>query len=201
MVSLGSAVSMPSSKVLFATKCWSGDWAKMLAGGFDDKWKTIGYPFDDKVLILNNGVPEGVEGFRAKQTGNVYADGEKGAIEAAKGYDYLCFVQGDCITQGGDWVTTGIDYLEHWPSISVVSPRSEVNTWDDKKGLDRYMSDQAWLVRVSEFSNQDIYQYPGVDPDYPDYAPNSFEHQVGRYLKSTNRYRKILDGFWTVHGV
>lgn len=190
---------MVSSKVIFASKCWQGDWQKILAGSFNRKWQNVKYPFDGMILVLNNGVPEGFEGFRAKQTGNVYADGELGAVEAAKDYDYLCYVQGDCITEGGDWVTPGIKILEENPDIAVVSPGSDVNTWHDKDGLDHYMSDQAWLVRVKEFSDPKVYQYPGTDPDYPSYGGDSFEHMVGKYLKATGRYRKILPEFWTHH--
>lgn len=186
-------------RVMFATKAWSKDYQKFLSGALERKVAAIGYPFDNQVLILNNGVPEGIEGIRAKQTGNVYGDGELAAVEAAKDYDYLCFVEGDCLTTGGDWVTPAIKILEHNPRVAVVSPASDVNTWHDERGNDHYMSDHAWIVRVKEFSNPEIYKYPGVDPDYPDYGGNSFEHMVGKYLKATGRYRRILTDFYISH--
>lgn len=201
--------------VTFATKCWEKDWKQMLAGGFDRKVATIGYKFTDKFVVINNGVPEGIKftPFAAVDVNddelkeifglteiNHYASGELTAIDEAV-TEYLCYVQGDCLTEGGDWVTPGVKVLESEPNVMVVSPGSEVNTWHDKDGYDHYMSDQAWLVRVKDFRTPDVYQVEGVDPDYPSYGGNSFEHMVGKYLKQSGRTRKILPEFWTIHGV
>ncbi len=81
----------------------------------------------------------------------------------------------------------------------VVSPLSEVNTWHDADDYDHYMSDQAFVVRVKDFLNPEVYHVPGTDPDYPDYGGNSFEHMVGKYLKKTGKKRKILTDFWVNH--
>lgn len=203
----------------------------MLAGGFDRKVEACNYPFDDKMIILNNAeypdrIIDQLEELTENATyaqdlkhaiardfkvhdPNVYALSELVAIWIARSdpetdwHDYLVYVQGDCITQG-DWIKKGIKILEENPDVSVVSPASEVNTWHDpvtKK--DHYMSDQAWLVRVEEFRNPEVYQYSlkmPQDPDYPDYGGNSFEHMVGQYLKATGKYRYIVEDAWTIHG-
>lgn len=197
-------------KVLFATKTYGGDWKSMVAGGFKRKLEAVNYPFDSTMLVFNNGISIETGNMikyladltpKVTKFANPYLDGELLAVMSAKGFDYLCFVQGDCITTGGDWITPGIKVLENQPRTAVVSPASEVNTWHNDKGLDHYMSDQAFLVRVSEFSNPNIYEYPGVDPDYPSYGKDSFEHRVGKYLKATGRYRRILSDFWVNHPV
>ena len=205
--------------VTFATKCWGGDFDKFLGGAFDRKVTAIGYPFDDSVLVLNNGIPSDIpwhrsfinavalkeellqnigreeEDFRG---GLNYALGELAAVWYTAS-TYLCFVQGDCITQGGDWVTPGIQLLEREKNVVVVSPASEVNTWHDEKGYDHYMSDQAFLVRTADFHNPELYSYLGTDKDYPDYGGLSFEHLIGNYLKATGKKRKILKSFYVLH--
>ncbi len=133
------------------------------------------------------------------QNGYVYAVGELTAIWAARNADYLCYIQGDCITYpASDWVTEAIEILENTPEISVVSPYSEVNTWGD---TDQYMSDQAWVVRVPEFMG-DIYNHsPEYSHDYPSYGGRSFEYIVGQYLIHSGQKRKILKKHYVVHGI
>lgn len=221
-------MSSPSvkPKVLFATKCYGKDYLPFLSSAFTHKYKSIGYPFDGTVLMLNNGIPEdmkwaltGANGFtldvepalpivyehfgltdESFEGGKWYSVAELTALFYAQeeGYDYLCWVQGDCLAQD-DWVEEGIEILESNPDIAVVSPWSDVNTWHDNDGLDHYMSDQAFLVRVKEFAQKDVYHYPGTDSDYPSYGGNSFEHMVGKYLKATKRFRKILINYWCTH--
>jgi len=202
------------STVTFASKCWGGDYKKFLAGAFERKRDAIEYSFSHQVLLINNGVPEDIDFgsistirvnpevsqtiFRVNNA-NHYATGELSAIFASGFDSYLCYIQGDCITQGGDWVTPGIAILESEPDVMVISPHSEVNTWHDKDGYDHYMSDQAWLVRVSDFLKPEVYQVEGTDPDYPSYALDSFEALVGRYLKSSGKKRKILSDFYVQH--
>lgn len=182
----------------------------MLAGAFDRKAESCQYPFTDKLLVVNNGVSaEGASALAdafpfvwfVERYINPYVDGELAAIDAADIYDYLCFVQGDCLIDPPyDWVTPGIKILEENPEISVVSPASAVNTWHDKNGLDRYCSDQSWLVRVEEFQGGDVFtHWKEHDPDYPSYAPRSFESLVGAYLKATGKYRKIIEEAWCQH--
>lgn len=183
-----------------------------------------GYNFDREILILNNtsnpdSVSDALEEFATEEVYYAldlahkfsginykleYALGEMVAIyvvgaDPESCTDYLCYVQGDCITDGGDWVTPGIAILESESDVMIVSPASEVNTWHDKEGYDHYMSDQAWLVRVNDFANPEIYKVGGIDPDYPDYGGNSFEHMVGKYLKKSGKKRKILKDFYTFH--
>lgn len=198
------------SKVLFTSKTWGGDWQRILSGGFNRKWQSIGYPFDNIMLIMNNGIPE--EGILALAeltplvipatpfSGNVYADAERTAVTIAQDFDYVVFVQGDCQTEG-DWVTPGIEILENEPNVMVVSPGSEVNTWHDKDGYDHYMSDQAFLVRPQDFLRPTIFKDYPQDPDYPSYGGNSFEHMVGSYLKESGRTRKIVAEGWCYHGI
>lgn len=219
-------------KVLFATKTWQGDWQKMLAGAFDRKVASCQYPFDQAILYVNNGVPsdiyssdlpvENVEHWKNWMLdffhlseedfkgGYYYSNCELTSIFLAgynlnepTNFDYICYLQGDCLIDPQyDWITPGIQILENRPQISVVSPASAVNTWHDENGLDHYFSDQAWLVRVSEFRNPEVYQYSlkvPHDPDYPDYGGNNFEHMVGCYLKATGKYRKIIEEAYLVH--
>lgn len=215
-------------RVLFASKCYGRDYLGFLKGMFELKVDAIGYPFESKVLMLNNGIPEEMKtaltataGFtldveamlpyiyehfnlsdESFGEGKWYSVAELGAILFAykEGYDYLCYVQGDCITQNGDWVTPGIAILEENPKVMVVSPASEVNTWHGDDGYDHYMSDQAWLGRVADLADPQVYHVEGVDGDYPSYGGNSFEHMVGKYLKQSGKMRQILPQYWTYHG-
>ena len=127
--------------------------------------------------------------------GNVYAMGERTAIIKCQS-EFLCFVQGDCVTEGGDWVTPGILALQSEPDVLVVSPASEVNTRGD---YDPYCSDQAFLVRVADFYNHKVFSYRTIDPDYPSYGGLSFEHLTGNYMKATGKKRKILTDFYVQH--
>lgn len=213
--------------VVLATKCWGGDYKRFLGDIFVEKSKVIGFPFKEEILVVNNEVPlEAVNALVLRNhcittdhvIGGVslyfsipeeelkklrkYTLGELSAIwSQRKGTrcEYLCFVQGDCITEGGDWVTPAIKVLENEPDVMVVSPASEVNTWHDKDGYDHYMSDQAFVVRVKDFLNPEVYKVEGVDPDYPAYGGNSFEHMVGKYLKHSGKKRKILTDFYVIH--
>lgn len=204
----------PEVKVAFVSKAWGGDYEKFLSGAFERKRDAVPYPFDWHLLVANNGVPEeaplrdlpfatcwvGLEQ-QLHKADNYYATGELCAVWQCHGHgsEYLCFVQGDCVTEGGDWVTPAIKVLEKEPDVMVVSPLSEVNTWHDAQGYDHYMSDQAFVVRVKDFMNPEVYAVVGTDPDYPDYGGDSFEAMVGKYLKKSGRKRKILTGFWTIH--
>lgn len=201
--------------IAFATKTWGGDYQKFLSGAFERKIEATSYPFDGAILVKNNGVPEDVNFSFPKFTqdaipilGNIYCMGERSAVIFSETFEYLCYVQGDCLTMGilgskpggsGDWITPGITILEAESDVMVVSPASDVNTWHDKDGYDHYMSDQAWLVRVKDFLNPEVYQVEGIDPDYPSYGGNSFEHMVGKYLKKTGKKRKILNDFYILH--
>lgn len=198
-------------KVLFCSKTYFGDYHKFLSGAFDRKVPP--YPFDDKILMLNNGVPEGVK-FPCKTLDVIplidqvldfynlkHADIAKGfwysiaeltAIYYAKDYDYLCWVQGDSLTEG-DWITPGIKILEEDKTVSAISPYSECNTWGD----DWHFSDQSFLIRVKEFRNP-IYEVSDV-PDYPEYAGETFEKMCGNYLKKNHLTRKILHDFYQHH--
>lgn len=192
--------------VTFASKCWGGDAGKFLSGAFERKAAACEYPFSLTLLVINNGVGEELDGVLAGHAdaavrapeGNVYAAGERKACSSCQS-EFLCFVQGDCITQGGDWITPGLLVLRSEPDVMAVSPSSEVNTWHGADGYDRYMSDQAWLVRTKDFQDRAVYAAGAHDPDYPAYAPGSFEASVGRYLKKTGKKRKILEEFWVSH--
>lgn len=197
------------SKVLFATKCWEKDWQKMLAGGFDRKVESCQYPFDASLLIINNGISnEGIDALqeaffftsKVKNFSNPYADAELLAVEKAIRYDYLCYVQGDClISPASDWVTPAIKTLEENPHISVVSPASDCNTWHDPKThLDQFFSDHAFLIRVSEF-RKPIYDTEGVIPEFPPHGGQSFEHMAAKYLRKAGKYRYIMEDVWVNH--
>jgi hypothetical protein len=191
--------------VTFATKCWGGDYHKFLSGAFERKKSAIGYLFDKEYLVVNNGIPEGisfpfntVDAFNAPSVLNVYARGEVAAVFAAK-TDYICFVQGDAITEGGDWVTPALKILENELDVFLVSPASEVNTWHNVDGYDHYCSDQAFIARVSDLQEPVTYSVEGIDTDYPSYGGDSFEHMIGKYLKATGKKRKILEEFYVHH--
>lgn len=215
---------MNDGSVTFATKCYEMDWKKIVFGGFQRKVAACQYPFERKVLVINNVIdqdgvreaarwvtpdfcfahPDSIQSqFRLNGPPNVFASGELAAVGMANsdysGTGYLCYVQGDCITSGGDWVTPAIKVLRSEPDVMVVSPASEVNTWNDEEGYDRYMSDHAFVVRVKDFINPEFYAVAGIDSDYPLYGGNSFEHMVGKYLKATGKKRKILTDFYVQH--
>jgi hypothetical protein len=222
---------MPS--VLFATKCWEGDWLKMASGGFKRKVDSLQYPFDATLLVINNvkdeeavknslegvstyllSVSEALQGilssFNLKETdfiepktgvnGFLYAIGELAAVYGSKGYDYLCYLQGDCLLHPStNFVEEAIAVLEKNPNIAIVSPYSEVNTWADDKDLDQKCSDQCFVVRVNEFLSP-IYSYmEPYQPEYPEYGGRSFEYMVGQYLINTNRWRMILRNHYVLH--
>ena len=192
-----------------------------MQGEFDKKCPP--YPFDDKILFINNEISRDVKfpcktirvddyiipvldffGLNADSftkngnSGFWYSIAELTAIYMAKDFDYLCWVQSDCRTKG-DWITPGLKELDK-KDISVVSPVSAVNTWHKRDGLDQFFSDQAYLIKVSEFRKK-IYDYKEpYQPEYPFYGGASFEYKVGQYLKNNNKYRRILDKFWCEHG-
>lgn len=218
------------STVCFATKCYEKDWRKMTYDfknkmkschyPFDSSLLVINNVRDEDVVKnALSGVSEHLISVKSVlndvlssfnlemsdfiepttgQDGFLYAIGELCAVYCTSKYDYLCFVQGDCIIYpASDWVTEAVEILENNPNISVVSPYSEVNTWGD---LDQYMSDQAFVVRVSEF-NQPIYNFKEVsNPDYPDYGGRSFEYMVGQYLVEAKKWRRILKTSYVIHG-
>lgn len=202
-------------KVLFATKCYEKDYHKFLSGAFERKLESCCYPFTDQWLMLNNGVPDDVEftpktvnvlehqadaldffdltrdDFKASQgNGYWYSIAELVTIYLAEEFDYLCWVQGDClISPSKDWISEGIQILESDQSISIVSPGSEVNTYGE---IDQECSDQAFLIRVSEF-RKPIYSWIEPEqPNYPSYGGESFEFKVGQYLKNNGKGRRIL---------
>ena len=195
--------------ITFASKTSYKDYVKFLAGAFDRK---VTGDFDDKYLMINNGVPDNVKfpmkTYRVDEiitqvlnhfgldegsftenghNGYYYSVAELCAIYLCK-TKYLAYVQSDCITDG-DWVKDGIEILEKEKQISVISPYSEVNTYGE---LDYMFSDQAFLIRADEF-NKPIYSF--TEPElnnYPDYGGNSFEKMVGRYLHNSGKRRMIL---------
>jgi len=200
---------MKSPSVTFATKTWKEDYTLFLADEFEKKFSF--YDFDEKYLMINNGVPDGAK-FPAKthkvqdtmtevlkyfdlddgsftENGNNglwYSIAELTAIYFCK-TKYFCYVQGDCTAD--DFVTRGLGILEKEKQISVVSPYSEVNTYGE---MDMMFSDQAFLVRTDEFKKK-IYNFTSPDLDnYPEYGGNSFEKMVGRYLHNSGQRRFIL---------
>lgn len=204
-------------RILFATKCWGADWDKFLAGALERKTDAIGYPFTERWLLVNNGVPEAdfkadrvirvdqhdeetLEHFNLKygdfDGGYNYSIAELVCLYLADGFDYLCWVQGDCLPERGDWVTKGIEILENDYNISVISPGSEVNTWGE---IDQFFSDQSFLVRVKEFRKQ-IYNYDEPElPQYPPHGGQSFERRAARYLRNNGKGRRVLYDFTYIH--
>jgi hypothetical protein len=205
-----------NSPLTYATKCWGGDYEKFLSGAFDRK--ALG-EFYDKYLIINNGVPDNVKfpmkTYKVSESATEvlnHFDLDEGSFteNGHNGYNYsiaeltaiykcntkyLCWVQGDCVTEG-DWVKRATDILEKEKQISVVSPYSEVNTYGE---LDMMFSDQAFVIRADEF-NKKIYNFTTPELDnYPDYGGNSFEKMVGRYLHNTGQRRLILYENYTHH--
>ena len=205
-------------KVLFATKCWGGDWQKFLAGAFERK--VPDYPLCEKWLLINNSVPPKVK-FKVDKTirvedyaeralnffnlkesdfkgGYVYSIAELVCLYLAKDFDYLVWIQGDVMVDG-KWVKKALQILRKKHYIAVVSPSSEVNTYHDELGLDQEFSDQCFVVRVREFRQQ-IYNYKSPNQkNYPDYGGHSFEYKCGQYLKNNNKFRKILTCAWAHH--
>lgn len=215
-------------RVLFATKCWKGDYDKFMSNCLRDKVEATKYPFDEQLLVMNNGLTEDMktelnhrynvldaedmtpmvyDWFNINDDhfdgGKNYAIAELVAMYYAHkaNFDYVCWVQGDCITQNGDWVTSAIEILENEPDCLLVSPASEVNTWHGSDNKDKYCSDQAFVARCKDMINPQIYSIAGYDPDYPFYGKNSFEAMIGKYLKAGSKYRKILDEYWCVHPI
>jgi hypothetical protein len=213
-------------KTLFATKVWSGDYTKFLSGAFERKYKPLNFDFNVKWLLKNNGLPEGVkfscadryidveknsqEALRwfglnrnsfkvGNNDGYYYSIAEITLLYLAGGFDYLVYIQGDTIIKKGDgFVKKAIKVLEEDEFISVVSPKSDVNTWENKLGLDTFFSDQAFVIRVPEFRKR-IFNYPGVIKEFPEYAGDSFEHKICKYLRANHKYRLILKDYYAFH--
>ncbi len=122
-------------KVLFSTKTWEGDWQKIVSGGFTRKVLAASYPFDSRLLVVNNtkqprGIFEGfsddvifVEDLKDKtlaffglkeedfKGGYYYSIAELAELQYAFGqdYDYLVHYASDTISTPGDWVSKGIE--------------------------------------------------------------------------------------------
>ncbi len=208
-------------KVLFTTKTWKEDYTKFLSGAF--KRKVLNYSFSERWLMLNNEVPKEVEfnqpyrvievAKHAKQTleffnltkedfkgGYWYSIAELVCLYLAKDFDYLVWVQGDCLMEDSKgFVEKAIKILENKPHISVVSPTSEVNTWHNDLNLDQFFSDQCFVVRVKEF-RQPIYNYntPKLN-QFPSHGGNSFERLAARYLHNNSKFRRILNEYHLFH--
>jgi hypothetical protein len=159
--------------VAFASKCWEEDWHKLMLTFFEL-------------------TPESFNG------GYHYSVAELMAIYLAKDFDYLCWVQGDCMPTTQGWVSEGIHILEQNPLVSVVSPFSEVNTWHDGASQDQFFSDQAFLIRTAEF-RQPIYSGGEDILEYPPHGGDSFEKKVAQYLRKAETYRQILPHHWYTH--
>lgn len=224
----GIIYGQKKDRVIFVTKTYKNDFVYFLQDAFQKKKEAIGYSFFSHALMLNNGIPEEMkwaltsnvgctldvesmipvvlDHFRLTmkrlESGFWYVIAELAAIYYAsqEKYDYLCWVQGDCLTRGGDWVTPAIKILKKEKETILVSPASDVNTWHDQDGYDHYCSDQAFIGRVADLAKPEPYQVEGTDPDYPRYAPDSFEAMVGKYLKASGKKRKILSDYWVYHG-
>jgi len=217
--------------ILMATKCWEGDYAKFLEDAFKHKWKPLNFEFEEKWLMLNNGVPKQTQkeylkyadkaidvkfyipyvlsffGLKKKdfKGGFWYSIAELTCIFLAEYFDYLFWIQGDCILKKpfrylpNKFIQKGIKILKTNPHISVVSPESEVNTWHDDSGLDQFFSDQCFLIRIKEF-RQKIYNYktPKLN-EFPSHGGDSFERLCARYLRNNNKYRRILNESYLIH--
>lgn len=207
-------------RVVFATKTCFQDYHYFLSGAFERKWKACEYPFDKKILFINNGVPDiefpcktikveplidetldffglNRDSFKTDNgNGFWYSIEELVELYYLKDFDYLVHFSSDALMYpSGDWITPGLEILKNEPDVSIVSPLSEVNTWGD---YDQFCSDQAYLIKISEFRNK-IFDIPGVIKDYPDYGGDSFEHKIGKYLRTYNKKRRILNGFYYHH--
>lgn len=203
-------------KVAFVTKTSLKDWPKFLSGAFERKYDSCGYDFDAKYLMLNNGIPEGVnfscdtiavepsidevldffkltrDDFKLNgYDGLWYSIAELTAIYKIKA-EYICYIQSDVlVTPPYDWITPGLKYLDEY---SMVAPLSEVNT----RGDDMFCSDHAFLIRTEEY-RKPIYNIPGYMKEHPIYAGNYFEMMVSKYLHKTGRKRKIINEAWYEH--
>jgi len=211
-------------KVLFATKVWSGDLNKFLRGAFERKVDGCGFNFADRWLMINNGIPcRAVDDLRisgkkiivadhAQETldyfgltedsfegGYVYSIAELVCLYLAKDFDYLVWVQGDCLLEQSNSSFAGDAIAELIGEVSTVAPLSNCNGYHDKNGLDHFFSDQCYVVKVPEY-RQKIYGLTApVLPEYPPHGGSSFERMVGRYLHTSKRYRKILTNYYVHH--
>ena len=209
-------------RTIFATKTWKGDYTKFLSGAF--KRKVPKYGFVQKWLFLNNEVPKNsfnnfkegkvfevskyaqkaLEFFNLKKKdfrgGYKYSIAELVCLYLAKGFDYLVWVQGDClIEETRGFVEKAIRILQDKEYVSAVSPNSEVNTWHKETGLDQFFSDQCFVVRIKEFRGQ-IYNYkqPKLN-EFPKHGGDSFERLVARYFRNNNKFRRILNEYYLYH--
>ena len=213
--------------VAFYTKCWEGDYQKMLAGAFERKWQACKHDFDTVGLVVNNGssvqdlmiewalrgnadvalmaeelADDTMAYFGLERDdfgrGYVYSIAELTAIRHCQ-EDYLCYVQGDCLVTTGDWVSDAIAVLEDNPDVWAVSPASDVNTWHGQDGLDQYFSDQAWLVRTKDWQGLEFPKDSSDVTGYPEYGGDLFERKAAKVLRQQGKFRKILTDHWYQH--
>lgn len=204
--------------ILYATKVWGGDEARMYNGGLRRKQSALKAPH--MTLFLNNSCTFPMELWDSKSVtsfpvfpiihevlenygvsdelfegGFYYSSAEIMAIEYAKlhGYTHLAWVSSDSLPTS--------NFIPDAPDAFTVAPKSEVNTWD-VDGKDQYFSDQCFLLDVTKVDLRELLHptSPPI-PDYPKHGGNSFEHLMARYMRSKGYYRVILQDHWYDHPV
>lgn len=216
---------MSNPLVIFSTKTWQGDYQKILAGGYNRKYQHCNFPFIQKWLFLNNitdPVPDEAWTDRTDAdlvlktpelasevltAYNLTEDSFNGGywysiqeltelmLAASMGIEYLVHYSSDALNRNESWIEDGIARLQQDPSIKVVSPKSEVNTWGE---VDQFFSDQCYLIRPSDFYGQD-FTIAGDIPEYPQHGGDSFEKKMAKIMRQNGWKRAILQDKWYDH--
>lgn len=215
-------------RVLFTTKTWSGDFDKIISGGFKRKHETCLYPFDKKWLLINNVdktfdidmikelteadkvirvedyAKEALKFFRLDKAdmnqSYVYSICELVELYLAEDFDYLCHFASDTLmSKPYDWITPSLSIMENCPDIITTAPNNEDSITYGLKN--QFFSDQAYLLKVNEWRKPNAFTY--LTPELPEYPPRAgdtlFEKRAGRYLHNIGRYRQLIKEAWYAH--
>lgn len=203
-------------RVLFSSKVWEGDLNKIIAGGFKRKHEACLFPFNKKMLVVNNlktpiqvddlkvlteadevvlaedYATEALKFFRLSKedlgVAYVYSICELVELYLAEDFDYLCHFASDVLmNKPYDWITPSLHIMENSPDIITTAPNSEDSIAYGLKN--QYFSDQAYLLKVKDWRKPNTFTYltPELN-EYPDLRAHTGQASDALFERRAGRY-------------
>lgn len=203
-------------KILFSTKTWQGDINQIIAGGFQRKHERCLYPFDKKILILNNVdtplsssdikdmteadevikaddyAEEALKFFRLTKkdlgVAYIYSICELVELYLAEEFDYVChFASDTLLSKPFDWITPSIVIMDNCPDVITTAPNNEDSITYGLKN--QFFSDQAYLIKVSEWRKPNTFTYTTPElPEYPSLKAHTGQEGDALFERRAGRY-------------